>query len=59
MNLCLYGRNNGIPSEVVAPDIGLTSEQVQRNYDDIDSKRAATRHLHLPAQLIEVIPEIR
>ena len=58
MDLCLYGKNNGIPVETVADTLELTPEQVQRVYDDIDTKRATTRYLHLPAMLIDKIPEI-
>lgn len=58
MDLCLYGKNNGYTPEQVAPTLGLTPEQVQRVYDDIDTKRATTRYLHLAPQLIEEVPEI-
>ena len=58
MDLCLYAKNNGIPPADVAETIGLTADQVQRVYDDIDTKRATTRYLHLPAQLIREVPEI-
>jgi NAD+ synthase len=53
MDLCLYGKNNGIPAEIVADATGLTPEQVQIVFDDIDTKRVTTRYLHLPALLIE------
>jgi len=36
----------------------LTPEQIQRVYDDIDTKRSTTRYLHLPPLLIEEVPEI-
>ena len=58
MDLCLYGKNNDIPVEAVAQAIDLTSEQVQRVFDDIDTKRTTTRYLHLPPLLIEDVPEI-
>ena len=58
MNLCLYGKNNGIPVETVADSLELTPEQVQRVYDDIDTKRSTTRYLHLPPLLVEKVPEI-
>ena len=58
MDLCLYAKNNGYPSDQVASSVGLTPEQVQRVYDDIDAKRAATRYLHLGPRLIEAINEL-
>lgn len=58
MDLCLYGKNNGLPLEEVAAAAGLTVEQVQRVYRDIDQKRATTEYLHLAPQLIEPVPEI-
>ncbi|MEZ4600276.1 MAG: NAD(+) synthase [Syntrophotaleaceae bacterium] len=58
MDLCLYGKNNGYSTAEVAEVLGLTSEQVQRVYDDIDNKRNTTRYLHLSALLIDEVPEI-
>ena len=47
MDLCLYGRNHGVPAAEVAAAIGLTAEQVERVYRDIDQKRRDDR---LPAR---------
>lgn len=58
MDLCLYGKNNGVSVESVASAIDLTPEQVQRVYDDIDTKRSTTRYLHLPPLLLDGVPEI-
>ncbi len=58
MDLCLYGKNHGVPPEEVAAAAGLTPEQVERVYRDIDNKRKATRYLHCPPLLVEEIPEI-
>jgi NAD+ synthase len=58
MDLCLYGKNNGIGSEAVAGAIGLTPGQVERVYADIDTKRNGTRYLHLPPMLAGAVPEI-
>ncbi len=58
MDLCLYAKNHGYPAEAVAPLVDLTPEQVQRVFDDIDVKRSTTRYLHIPAVLIEEVPEI-
>ena len=47
MDLCLYGRNHNIPEGEVASVTGLTAEQVSFVNKQIDSKRSATRYLHL------------
>ena len=52
LDLCLYGKNRGLSAEVVAPVAGLTAEQVNLVYRDIDRKRASTKYLHLPPQLV-------
>ena len=59
MDLCLYGKNNGYGPEEIADTLSLTPDQVQRVYDDIDTKRSTTRYLHLAPQLIEPVPEIK
>ncbi|HYX68569.1 MAG TPA: NAD(+) synthase [Terriglobales bacterium] len=53
MDLCLYGRNHGIPAAEVAAAAGLTAAQAESAYRMIDSKRRATRYLHMPPLLIE------
>jgi NAD+ synthase len=58
MDLCLYGRNRGIPPAEIAFAAGLTVEQVERTYRDIDSKRRTTRYLHLKPLLVEDVPEV-
>ena len=58
MDLCLYGKNNDVPAEEVAAAAGLTAEQLERVYRDIDQKRRSTEYLHLPPQLVAEIPEI-
>jgi NAD+ synthase len=58
MDLCLYGKNHGVPPETVAPYVGLTPQQVEGIYGDIDRKRAATAYLHLPPLLAGEVPEI-
>lgn len=55
MDICLYGKNQGLCSDVVARATGLTGEQVERVYAAIESKRKATRYLHLPPALVEPI----
>ncbi len=58
MDLCLYGKNNDTSAAVVAHELGYTEDQIQRVYDDIDTKRSTTRYLHMSAQLVSPVPEI-
>ncbi len=46
MDACLYGRCHDVPSTQVADALGLSSEQVERVYRDIDAKRRAAEYLH-------------
>jgi NAD+ synthase len=48
MDACLYAKNHDVPPTEAAKALGLTAEQVERVYRDIDSKRAAARYLHAP-----------
>ncbi len=58
MDLCLFGKNAGVPVEEVAAATGLTVEQVYRVYRDIDQKRRSTQYLHLGAETVGEIPEV-
>jgi len=58
MDLCLYGRNHGVPATEVGAAIGLTAEQVERVYKDIDQKRRTTAYLHKRPLLPEPVPEV-
>ena len=58
MDLCLYGKNNGVAPDEVATAVGLSTEKVQRVFAMIDSKLHSTRYLHLPPQLIEPVSEV-
>ena len=53
MDLCLFGKNHCIPAEQTAAATGMTIEQVQNIYADIDRKRRATQYLHLPPLVVE------
>ncbi len=59
MDLCLYGHNNGLKEEEVAPAVGLAPEQVARVYRDIEAKRRGTRYLQLSPLLVEPVPQIQ
>lgn len=58
MDLCLLGKNNEVPAADVATATGLTVEQVNRVFRDIDQKRKTTRYLHLAPELAGDVPEI-
>lgn len=58
MDLCLYGKNHRISPEDVASAAGMTAEQVERVYRDIDAKRNATHYLHTPPLLVDKVDEI-
>jgi NAD+ synthase len=58
MDLCLYAYNSSIPAAEVASSVGLTAEQVERVFRDIEAKRRATRYLHAPALLVEDVPQV-
>jgi NAD+ synthase len=58
LDLCLYARNQGYPAGAVAEVIGLTAEQVERVFRDIDQKRRSTRYLHLPPRLAREVHEV-
>lgn len=58
MDLCLYGKNQGVAPAEVAAATGLTVAQVARVWKDIDTKRSTTRYLHLPPCLVEPILEL-
>jgi NAD+ synthase len=58
LDLCLYGKNNAIPPSELAPIAGISSQQVERTYRMIESKRKATQYLHSPALFVESVKEI-
>jgi NAD+ synthase len=58
MDLCLYGKNNGVPIDEVASAASLTTEQVLRVYRDIDQKRRTSAYLHLTPTLAADVPQI-
>jgi NAD+ synthase len=55
MDLCLYGLNEGVPAGAVARAAGLTPEQVEWAYRDLEGKRRTTRYLHEPPLLVESV----
>ena len=55
MDLCLYAYNEKVRPAEVAPVLGLTPDQVERVFRDIEAKRRATRYLHTPPLLVEPV----
>lgn len=58
MDLCLYAYNHDAPPREVGDELGLSEEAVRRVYRDIESKRRATRYLHLRPLLAEEVLEV-
>ena len=56
LDLVLYAHDHGWPAAQTAKEVGLTAEQVERSYKDIEQKRMSTRYLHLGPQLVEHVP---
>lgn len=46
MDLCLWAADHQVPAGAAAEVLGLTVEQVERVYRDIDAKRRMARYLH-------------
>ena len=58
MDLCLYGINNTVPDDEVAEAAGISVEQLQRVYADIEQKRRTSAYLHAAPQFVEDMQEI-
>lgn len=58
IDLCLYARNQGFPATEAGAATGLTAEQAERVYRFIDSKRNATRYLHMHPFLVENVESV-
>jgi NAD+ synthase len=58
MDLCLFGKNNHIPSAAIAEAAGIDRAVVERVWMDIDRKRSTTRYLHLQPALVQEVPEV-
>jgi NAD+ synthase len=57
MDLVLYGKTNGYTAAAIAPELGLSPEQVERVFRDVDAKRRVAHYLHSPASLVENVTE--
>jgi NAD+ synthase len=58
IDLCLYGKNHGIPPSDLSPIVGLDADQVQRVYEAIQAKRAAAQYLRAAPVLVGEISEV-
>jgi NAD+ synthase len=58
LDLILWAKNHGVSAEEAAKELGLTAQQIQRVYQDIDQKRATTAYLHAPPLLLEPVKEL-
>ena len=57
MDLCLYGLNHGVPAADVAAAVGLSAQQVEHVFRDIQTKRKTTWYQHAPPMLVEPVQE--
>jgi NAD+ synthase len=48
MDLCLYARSEGLPAAALAGELGLSEDDVERIFRDIDAKRRVAAPLHEP-----------
>ncbi len=53
MDACLYGRNHDVPPAEIAAAIGLTTDQIERVYRDIDAKRRAAHYLQARPLMVD------
>lgn len=55
MDLCLYAVNHGVAPATVAAALDLTTDQIERVFRDIASKRRASHYLRTAPRLLEAI----
>jgi NAD+ synthase len=53
MDALLRGHEEGVGAAELAPTVGLSAEEVEAAYTEIERRREATRYLHAPA----IVPE--
>lgn len=58
MDLALWAHNHGVTAAELAPHIGLSADETQVVYEDIESKRRTTAYLHAAPILVESVSEI-
>jgi NAD+ synthase len=57
MDLALWALNHGCAATELAVALGVTTEQAEFVYADIQAKRKTTRYLHAKAVLVEAVAE--
>ncbi len=55
LDLCLYALNHGVPAAETAGATGLSEDQVERVYRDIEGKRRSARYQHERPLLVEAV----
>lgn len=58
MDLALWSYNNGILVDALAKRLGITNEQAQWIYTDIENKRKTSQYLHAKPYLVDPVSEI-
>jgi NAD+ synthase len=58
MDLMLWAHNHAVPLAEVSEVMGLTPEQCERVFKDIEAKRRSTRYQQMQPLLLEPVPEI-
>ncbi len=58
MDYALWARNHGVPADALAAFLGVSPDEAERVYHDIDVKRRGTRYLHRPAILAGAVSEV-
>jgi len=59
MDLALYAFNHGYSAAALSRAIGVSEDQAQNVYRDIQAKRRATRYMHLKPVLVEDVTELK
>ncbi len=55
LDLLLWAKDHGVAPAAAAAQVGMTPEQVQRVYEDIDRKRWVAEYLHAPPVLLDAL----
>ena len=55
MDLVLFGKNHGYGAVEIAPAVGLSPQQVERVFRDIEGKRRVAAYLHAAPALVEPV----
>lgn len=58
MDLALWAKNHGRPAAELGAALGISEQQAELVYRDIDTKRRTTRYLHARPELVEPIEEL-